>query len=294
MNDDNFTGTVNRTRKDTIFALMFGRPENRHWTLELYNAVNGSNYTDPDDIEINTLENALYMGVKNDVSFILDFVMNIYEHQSTFNPNMPLRQLEYAATLYREYISKNRLDKFSSSRLTIPLPKLIVFYNGKQDEPEETILHLSDLFPERLKDIPADIEVHSRMLNINYGHNKKLLEACAPLKEYAWAVETERKYNKTMSIEQAVAKTLEEMPDDFVIKPFLTENRDMFTDSFLSDYDEELHIQNEKELSWKEGDAHGLKRGLEQGLEKGLKQGAAEREALAAELAKYKEKFGEI
>ena len=130
---------VNRKRKDTLFCLIFGRQQNRQWTLSLYNAVNGSDYQDPDVIEFNTLEEALFMGVKNDVSFILDSVMSLYEHQSTFNPNMPLRQLEYTASLYKKYLAENNLDKYSSSPITIPFPKLLVFYNGTTDEPDITV-----------------------------------------------------------------------------------------------------------------------------------------------------------
>ncbi|MBP5565065.1 MAG: hypothetical protein J6X45_05025 [Lachnospiraceae bacterium] len=245
--------SVNRNRKSTLFCLIFGRYENRRWTLDLYNAINNSHYTDPDEITLNTLEDALYMGIKNDVSFILDSVMNLYEHQSTFNPNMPLRQLEYAADLYKKYLASNNLDKYSSKRITIPLAKLLVFYNGTKEEPEETVLSLSESYPEHLRDMEADITVTTKMLNINYSCNKKLLDACKPLSEYSWAVDTERRHRKTMSTEEAVKKTLEEMPDDFVIKPFLVANKEAVTSSFLTEYDEKLHIENEKNISYEEG-----------------------------------------
>ena len=248
---------VNRNRKSTLFCLIFGSYENRSWTLALYNAVNKSHYTNPDDITFNTLEDALYMGIKNDVSFILDSVMNLYEHQSTFNPNMPLRQLEYAADLYKKYLANNNLDKFSSKKLNIPLAKLLIFYNGTKDEPPEIILHLSDLYPEHLKEIQADIIVTTKMLNINYDCNKELLDACKPLAEYSWAVDTERRHRKTMSTEEAVKRTLEEMPDDFEIKPFLVANKEAVTSSFLTEYDEKLHIENEKNISYEEGKAEG-------------------------------------
>ena len=91
---------VNKEHKDRLFTLLFGRNENRAWTLELYNAINGSNYDRPEDIEITTMDDVLYMGMKNDVSYILNEFMNVYEQQSTYNPNMPLRQLMYVGRLY--------------------------------------------------------------------------------------------------------------------------------------------------------------------------------------------------
>ena len=93
------TPEVNNKYSDRLFKFIFGRFENREWTLSLYNAINGSNYTDPDEIEINTIESAVYLSMRNDVSFLIADVMNLYEQQSTFNPNMPMRFLIYAGML---------------------------------------------------------------------------------------------------------------------------------------------------------------------------------------------------
>ena len=87
---------VNRKYKDTIFRMLFKEKEN---LLSLYNAVNGTSYVDTDGLEITTLQDAVYMNYKNDVSFVFDFELNLYEHQSTVNPNMPLRDLIYVTTV---------------------------------------------------------------------------------------------------------------------------------------------------------------------------------------------------
>ena len=47
--------------KDRVFKFLFGNPENKHWTLSLYNAVNGSSYSDPEEIQFNTIEDAVYL-----------------------------------------------------------------------------------------------------------------------------------------------------------------------------------------------------------------------------------------
>lgn len=87
---------TNREYKDRLFKFIFGNPDHKEWTLSLYNAVNGSHYDDPSAITLNTIEDAVYMSMKNDVSFLIADTVNFYEQQSTFNPNMPMRFLIYA------------------------------------------------------------------------------------------------------------------------------------------------------------------------------------------------------
>ena len=77
---------VNKKYKDTVFRKLFG--ENKGNALSLYNAVNHTSYTDPDDLEYTTLEDVIYMKYKNDVSFLIDKTLSLYEHQSSYNPNM--------------------------------------------------------------------------------------------------------------------------------------------------------------------------------------------------------------
>lgn len=85
---------VNREHKDTVFRRLF--QEKKH-LLELYNGLNGTSYENEEDLEITTLDSAIYMGMKNDISFILMSEISLYEHQSSINPNMPLRDLLYIA-----------------------------------------------------------------------------------------------------------------------------------------------------------------------------------------------------
>ena len=125
--------TVNRKHKDRLFSFLFGSEANREWTLSLYNAVNGTSFTDPEEIQFTTIEDAIYMGMKNDLSFILCYVMNIYEQQSTYSPNMPVRQLMYAGKLYDKYIQTNNLNIYGKKIVRLPVPKLIVFYNGAEE-----------------------------------------------------------------------------------------------------------------------------------------------------------------
>ena len=239
--------TIQREYKDRLFNFIFGSEENKDWTLSLYNAVNNTNYTDPDAVQINTIKEVLYLGMHNDASFLLAEDMNLYEQQSTFNPNMPLRMMQYAGNLYEKYIKEKKLNKYSDELLMLPVPKLITFYNGEKDKEDELILKLSDSFPEGAE---ADIEVIVRMININYGRNTKLLDACEPLKEYAWLIEEIRHNRKTMDIEDAVDKALADMPKEYVIKPFLDAHKTEVSTMLLTEYNEAEAM----ELFEKDGD----------------------------------------
>ena len=95
---------INRQYRDRLFKFIFGNPEHKEWTLSLYNAMNGTNYTNPDSIQLTTVEDAVYMGMKNDTSFLITETMNFWEQQSTFNPNLPMRILIYAGMVYAKYV----------------------------------------------------------------------------------------------------------------------------------------------------------------------------------------------
>ena len=254
---------TNTKHKDRLFRFIFGNPENLEWTLSLYNALNGSHYKDTSAIELNTIDDAIYLGMKNDISFIFVVIneLILWEHQSSFNPNMPIRFLIYIARLYDKYIMRHNLNRYSKKILKLPIPKCVCFYNGLDVQPEEQILRLSDAFKKTKNDIiNADIEVKVRMLNINYGKNKKLMEASKPLNEYAWLIETVRRHEKVVNdLEKAFDITLNEMLDDFVLKKFLIAHKAEVKGMFLTEYDEE----KQRNLDREEGRLEGLEQGIE-------------------------------
>ncbi len=116
---------ANRKYKDTVFRMLFSEKKN---LLALYNAVAGKTYTNPEQLHIVTLENAIYMGMKNDLAFIIDTNLFLYEHQSTYNPNIPLRDLFYVANEYQKLVDRKSL--YATKLQKIPAPKFLVFYNG--------------------------------------------------------------------------------------------------------------------------------------------------------------------
>ena len=254
---------INTDHKDRLFRFLFVKEEHKEFTLSLYNAVNKTHYTDPEDIQITTIEDTIYMGMKNDLSFILFYVMNLYEQQSTFNPNMPVRQLMYAGKLYDKYIQINRLNIYGRKQIRLPIPKLVVFYNGTEER-EDTVLKLSDAFEPCSPPIEPDIEVKTRMININHGKNKKLMESCKPLAEYAWFVEEIRNNRKNMDIGTAIDQAIEAMPEDYLIRPILIGNRAEVKDMCITEYNEAETMQMFREEGREEGRKEGREEGTEQ------------------------------
>ena len=239
-----------------------------------------SNYTDPDAIEIATIREIMYLGMRNDVAFFITEEMNLFEHQSTYNPNMPLRLMQYVGNLYEKYIIKRKLNKYGKTLVKLPAPKLVVFYNGTDEQEDETILKLSDSFPEGSD---FDIEVKVRMLNVNYGRNRKLLEECKPLGEYAWIVQEVRKNNTREELGSAIDRAITDMPNDFVIKPFLMAHRAEVKGMLLTEYKEAETMELFKE----EGRAEGILKTLAGLIRKGiltLKDAALEANMTEAEL----------
>ena len=242
----------NTQYKDRLFSFIFGSEEHKEWTLSLYNAVNGSAYQDPSDIVITTIRQVLYLGMHNDVSFMISGEMNMYEQQSTLNPNMPLRMMQYAGNLYEKDLTLREKNKYSKRLIELAVPKLVVFYNGLDEEPDETILYLSDAFPKERRE-EADIQVRVRMLNINSGRNAAMMATCKPLEEYAWIVEEIRKREDVMGLELAIDSSIDEMPEDFEIKSYLEAHKAEVKAMLLTEYNEAKTMELFREEGRTEG-----------------------------------------
>ena len=256
---------VNRNYKDTVFRMLFSDRKN---LLSLYNAVNQKHYTDPEDLEIVTLENAIYMGMKNDLAFIIDTNLYLYEHQSTYNPNMPLRDLFYISNEYQKLLDKKSL--YSSSLQKIPAPNFIELYNGTDTLSDFSEHRLSSAF-ENLSGEPK-LELIVTVLNINEGHNALLMEHCQTLKEYSQYVAKVRKYAAGMPLDQAVKYAVDEYIKENILADFLRKNRAEVISMSIFEYDKE---EEEKKLRKAEYEA-GVEAGVSLGVEKGVKKGIIE------------------
>ena len=268
MADTNATH-VNRTYRSTVFIMLFEEKEN---LLELYNAMSGKHYTDPELLEINTLENAIYMSIKNDVSFLMDGRLSLYEHQSTYSPNLPLRFLFYISNLYSGMTRNENL--YGTRAVQIPTPEFIIFYNGEEERPERETLRLSDLYTFRGEDGRTEesdyrLELKAELLNICGDNNKALKDACRTLREYAIFTDKMRTYAKTMDIEAAAERTIEECIRENVLREFLEKHRSEVVKVSIFEYDQEKHLRQEREQAWEEGREAGIAEGKAAGIAEG-------------------------
>lgn len=262
-----------RTYKDRVFRMIFKEPA---YALELYNAVNGTAYTDPGEIEIVTLEHSLYMGMKNDVALVLHDSMNLFEHQATKNPNLPLRDLFYVS---REYSALTRNENlYGSSLVRIPEPRFLVFYNGKAPMPEKEVLRLSDAYirPEKEGSYAPDepnLELKVEVYNINKGFNTELMQKCPTLRDYMLFVDKTRRYQQDMPLEEAVEKAVEECIKEHILEDFFRKNKAEVIHMSIFEYDEERHMEQERKSSYAQGEQDGYNRGKQDGYNKGAQDG---------------------
>ena len=225
--------TANRNYKDRLFRFVFN---NKKDLLDLYNAINGTDYDNPEELEVNTLENVLYLSMKNDLSFLIDAELNLYEHQSTYNPNMPMRGLLYFAGVY------NR--------------------------------HISDLFRRPNGEKEPCLECQTLMLNINYGHNRELMKKCRRLEEYAIFVDTIRKNQaKGQDLQEAVETAVESCIAGGVLADILRAQKAEVVQMVLEGFDQEAYEKAMKKEGYEDGYQEGKEDGYQEGIEQGIERG---------------------
>ena len=249
--------TANRIYKSRIFAMLFS---DRNELLKLYNAINGTSYDDPELLQINTLENAVYMSMQNDVSFIIEMRLHLYEHQSTYSPNLPVRYLLYVADVYSDYTKDMNL--YGSRPVKLPTPKFVIFYNGQAEQPDRKEVKLSELFT--ISESEPSLELTAVMLNINKGHNRQLMETCRTLHDYAEYTSRVREYAAEMSLDEAVERAITECISEGILADFLRKNRAEAKKVSIYEYDEERHMRQTREEGVEEGFASGLEQGMKQ------------------------------
>ena len=243
--------TANRKYKDTVFRKLFSDRKN---LLSLYNAINGTAYMDASQLEIVTLDNAIYMGMKNDLAFIINTNLFLYEHQSTYNPNMPLRDLFYISGEYQKLVDLKSL--YTSTRLRIPTPNFIVFYNGTEKNEDRWVEYLSESY-ENMSGEP-NLELKVTILNINVGHNKKLMEECQTLREYAQYVAKVRRYSEEIELNTAVECAVSESIQEGILKEFLQKNRAEVIAMSIFEYNEEEEKRKLRKAEYEAGMAEGV------------------------------------
>ncbi len=295
---------INRRHKDKLFCTIFGTEKYKRYALELYNAVNGSHYRDLSDLEIITLENAVYIKMKNDLAYLVSDTIAVYEHQSTINLNMPIRGFMYFGELYSKLLKREGARIYNRKLIKIPTPQYIVFYNGTEDYPEYSKLRLSDAFMDPRDD--HDYEFTATVYNINLGKNRELLDSCKPLRDYSTFVDKVRINSLSMSLEEAVDVAVKDCINHGILKDVLSEERAAVMLEMLTEFDEKAYAEGLREEGREEGraeerantewerrraDAAKAEADAAKAEADAVK---AEADAVKEELSRYKSKFGEL
>ena len=221
---------VNREYKSDVFKMYFSIRKNA--------------------LEINTLDQSVFLKIYNDVSFTISGTVNLYEHQSSVNPNMPLRDLFYVTDMFKSEIVNK--DLHGKKLIKIPTPKFVVFYNGTGEMPDEEELRLSDAFLRETGD--PELELKVTVLNVNYGHNRALLDKCISLKHYSILMDRSRRnLNAGMTIEDAITLAVDSCIKDHIMEDFLIRERAGVIAMHVLDFNEELHNRSILEEGMKEG-----------------------------------------
>lgn len=247
----------NREYKSDVFSMLM---EDKRNALSVYNVLNGSNYTDPETVEMHTLDKGVSLTVRNDCAFVVDAALSIYEHQSTVCPNMPVRNLIYFSTILQKIV-KNR-NIYGKSLIRIPVPKFVVFYNGEEDQESEYTMKLSDAFEKKVDD--PELELTCKVYNINFGKNEAILKSCKILKDYMTFVEYVRLYHKEQEYEdlaQAINRAIDRCIEENVLADFLSENRTEVVKVTQMDYTFDRQLELERDEARQEGRQEGFQEG---------------------------------
>ena len=275
---DEKTSGENRKHKDSLFVDYFSK--DRDWKqhfLSLYNALHGTNLQVADtQLERVNLEQVLYKSYYNDIAVLVNgqFILMI-EHQSTINPNMPLRLLEYVARIYGNIVDSTA--KFSRHLVPLAKPEFIVFYTGNQELPPESYLYLSDAFPNQTPNADLTLELKVKVCTIKSESPSPVVRSCTDLDQYVQFLQlveeakaADHKHPLKWTIQEAVRRN--------ILRDYLERKGGEVLSILMTEYDYATDMAVLKEEAYEDGLFAGLATGREEGisigLERGLERGA--------------------
>ena len=244
----------NRRYKDSVFVDFFSEDRTAKANfLALYNALHGTDYQSTAILKNIRLKQVLYMSFANDVSYLVDNkIIVLAEHQSTINPNMPIRCLEYIARLYEQFYKSK--EKYSRKQLAIPTPEFYVFYNGKEPYRGDSLLKLSDSFTQTHDEYALELSV--KVVNINYDKTNEILKLCKPLKQYSLFVDAVRR-NIAVDKEHGFEKAIKECIQNDILREYLQRKSKEVLNMLIGEYDYDTDIEVQREESFDMGRLEG-------------------------------------
>ena len=269
--------TENRKHKDSLFVDYFSK--DRDWKqhfLSLYNALHGTHLqVETTNLERVNLEQVLYMDYYNDIAVMVNdqFIMMI-EHQSTINPNMPLRLLEYITRIYGNLVDSK--SKFSNQQISLAKPEFVVFYTGNEDIPPESYLYLSDAF--KVNQIPnaeLTLELKVKVCKIKNENPSPVVHNCPYLKQYVQflrLIDEAKADGHVKPLTRAIQEALRRN----VLQDYLERKGSEILSILMTEYDYATDIAVKQEEAFASGRNEGILVGLQQGRDQGAYEKALE------------------
>ena len=243
---------TNRKIRDTVFCHFMS---NESHLLSLCNALNDTGYDESSNITINTLEGSFFSNIKNDISFLLNNLMVVLiEHQTTINPNMPLRFLSYVDELYKRYTSTSHKKIYGDDLLKIPAPEFYVFYDGNDTSFEQQTLKLSNAFETQSDKLELTVHVY----NLADGMNDELKRKCLPIGEYSIFSNAYKHFRQQkMEIDHAVDEAIKYCLENNVMVDYLKNNQKEVIDMFGFEWNEKEEREALLEIGEERGRLEG-------------------------------------
>ena len=273
---DEKPSSENRKHKDSLFVDYFSK--DRDWKqhfLSLYNALHGTNLQVADtQLERVNLEQVLYKSYYNDIAVLVDgqFILMI-EHQSTINPNMPLRLLEYVTRIYGNIVDSTA--KFSRHLVPLAKPEFYVFYTGDQELPPESYLYLSDAFPNQGQNADLTLELKVKVCTIKSEHPSPVVHSCTDLEQYAQFLQLVEEARAT-GHENPLKWAIQEAVRRNILRDYLERKGGEVLSILMTEYDYATDMAVLKEEAYEDGLFVGREEGISIGLERGRATGREE------------------
>lgn len=292
MSEFNYKPKGNRQYKDALFKFIFGSEERKEYALQLYNALNDTDYMDVSALTFVTLEDVLYLNYHNDVACIVDpTVINMWEEQSSWNPNMPIRFFLYLAGEWGKYLYATNQEISQKKQVKVPWPNCIVLYNGREDEEAVRTVSIKDNLMKPKSSKTTEIEFNVMVYNMNIKKGHELFSKCRALYEYAWMITHIQKYMKEHGygmtkekLAEGIRRMIEEIPEDFELYELMHQKQQEVISMLLTEFDAKRHDAIMFDNGKEEGMAKGIAKGLAEGISKGKKEGL---KALISSLSPY-------
>ena len=271
MQDEKPTGE-NRKHKDSLFVDYFSK--DRDWKqhfLSLYNALHGTNLqVETTSLERVNLEQVLYKSYYNDIAVLVNgqFILLI-EYQSTINPNMPLRLLEYVARIYGNIVDSRA--KFSRHLVPLAKPEFYVCYTGNQELPPESYLYLSDAFPNQTQNADLTLELKVKVCTIKSETPSPVVHSCHDLEQYVQfleLVEEARAAGHKTPLKWAIQEAVRRN----ILRDYLERKGGEVLSILMTEYDYATDMAVLKEEAYEDGLFVGREEGISTGREEGAYQ----------------------